>query len=285
MKHETFKDKLKKLPPSTKLVLAMLWSGGLSLAMLVGMILLTPKMSKSPPPEKAGLSAFQTHKNSVLILRSNGIQKGGGTGFTINTKSRGPLTVTNAHICDMAGEGNYLLAGNEFNGRIVPIRVIKIYKKHDLCIAEPVPGSPPLFLSTHDAEEGDSIVLLGHPFLRPLTPSEGVMVKKYDSIDLMEEDISSDKCYGPNLSMKRISIQGPFGGDISAEVCIRTVQANTISNATYPGNSGSPALNKDGKLIGVLFAGDNRTHQGCLVPLIDLEEFLQEAIGDIGEHR
>jgi V8-like Glu-specific endopeptidase len=57
--------------------------------------------------------------------------------------------------------------------------------------------------------------------------------------------------------------------------CIAHIYAATSSIQIYPGNSGSPVMNSSGDVVGIIFAGDNRTNYGSYVPVFKIREFLE----------
>ncbi len=57
-------------------------------------------------------------------------------------------------------------------------------------------------------------------------------------------------------------------------ICLRQLKSILTTLGIYPGNSGSPVVNKYGNLVGVVFAGNNQTNYGYVIPLKQVREFL-----------
>ena len=138
--------------------------------------------------------------------------KTGGTGFLIDSKG---YLVTNAHVV----EGAKNIAVEKANGKDFNAEVIFTDKERDIAIlkikdANYKPGGPiPYAISKSSAELAAPIFTLGYP----------------------KDDIVYNEGY---LSSKK----GYHGDTLSCQIA---VDANS-------GNSGSPILNKNGEVIGVL---------------------------------
>ena len=121
---------------------------------------------------------------------------------------------------------------------------MKVSKKHDLCILDGR-REVGLNLAKENIETFDEVHVVGFPLGQPVTHRHGTLVSEVSDIF-------------PWIS----------------EYPIRVLH---LSLNVFGGNSGSPALNKYGRVVGVVFASNLRTHEdGYAVPKLDLIKFLEE---------
>lgn len=195
-------------------------------------------------------------------------ESGSGTGFHVQAASGKTYILTNAHVCEIANKNNELLVEN--SKKIIPRRVIAVYEKHDLCLVEPLPGEESGLKLARSVSIGEDIVLIGHPSGRALTLSKGEFVLKRFIPMISSKHRDEGSC---------ISDGGQWlnGGFFLPSVCAVKVSAYGVSSPSYPGNSGSPVVNKWGNVVGVLFAG-NRTqvNDNYMVPFHELKNFLKD---------
>ena len=192
-----------------------------------------------------------------------------GTTFQIEFNKK-QYTITNLHICripnmiekERRDDYNFAqivkgekpsafppLKDTDLIGQKIQVgeqnrKILKVDEEHDLCILEGNINLVPFDLSS-SYEVGESIRVIGYP--RGL----GKIIHK-------GRIFSKEKGYFPWL--KRTT---------------EYLYANVIG---YPGNSGSPVLNKYGRVIGVVFAGDQHHTEMMIVPLEYLKDFLNKNI-------
>lgn len=172
----------------------------------------------------------------------------------INYKGK-RYTLTNQHVCRIAerfvadrAESRYVtneeLVGIAIDISGTPLKIKAISKEHDLCILEPDMSKSSFSLAS-SVHMGERVTLIGHPRGLPQTVREG-------------RTISREVTYIPWIEA-------------------RNLEVIMISTLTYPGNSGSPVLNRFGNLVGVLFAGQSGIHtEGLMVPVESVKKFLED---------
>jgi S1-C subfamily serine protease len=165
----------------------------------------------------------------------------GGTGFQVEDPSGKSFIVTNAHVCHVFAPNNAVIIKTE-QGKFFFRHILQVSDLFDLCVIDSIEGMPSLKLAKK-LDMHQHISILGHPLLQPLKITSG-------KVDGSEIIITTEDGLTPS---------GSF-------VAMRT------GAESKPGNSGSPVIDDNGYVVGVLFAGNGV--ESCFVPLEDLKNFL-----------
>ncbi len=235
-----------------------------SIASIMFLAVQAPQIHKDYLRITVGPSVYK-----IVKIDEQGRVLGGGTGFAVKTENGNTYTLTNAHVCQAfkgSPDVNVMLE----DGTVMPRRILEISDKTDLCLVEAVPGAKGLELA-EGIRRGQLVSIVGHPRLKPLTISGGEVVgpqevKLLDGI--IGETMEEKDCQKPK---NRIEEFDTFFGHL--RVCFTVIQANQTNAVALPGNSGSPVVDWQGNLIGVLFAGDNEVHWGLIISLKDIRDF------------
>ncbi len=197
---------------------------------------------------------------SQVVMLTNAASNSGGTGFAMQAPSGKVFIVTNAHVCNIPG--NQLFA-NLASGTRIAFKIVKKSKTTDLCALTAVDGLSGLKLAS-GVDIGETVGVVGHPKLQPLTATLGELVGYQDAMVLVGMG-PCDKDGGMYSTVPTL-----FGS-----ICIETVkQAGMTTLPVRGGSSGSPVVNFFGNVVGVLFAGDEMGW-GVIVSLKDLRNFLK----------
>jgi hypothetical protein len=217
---------------------------------------------------------------------------GGGTGFAVKAPSGASYILTNDHVCGVSKDGESVLVTDE-NGDSIRRRIIAHDGNSDLCLIEGLPGIDGLALASRSPGKGETMTVIGHPQLMPLSLSGGEAVGaedvsiiqgpiavqnpesgKWENVDPEKGGIPADKCAMAKHS--QVDVDYPmFFITIKVKMCVATVQGAYITSAiVWPGSSGSPIVNFFSQVEAVVFATDD-THWAKAVPLSDIKDFLK----------
>lgn len=234
-------------------------------AVCVWVAVLTPQAHEDYIRSSVGSNVYR-------VLSNHSPNSGGGTGFAVKAPSGKTYILTNAHVCEMYKGNTALIETHE--GRLVSRNIIERSKWTDLCLIEGLPGDNGGLSLASGLEEGENLMIVGHPRLMSLTISKGSMIEhtqitmvkgRISPGELTEEDCTSE----PKNSVERV--ETPFG---VLSFCIESLSAIQTNAVALPGNSGSPTVNVYGNVVGVLFAGYKEVNWGLIIPLKEVQDFL-----------
>ncbi len=214
----------------------------------------------------AGACMLVTNQDSppqssvVSVLNRSGTS--GGTGFVTRDVAGKHVIVTNDHVCEVAQGGYVVIVSDTGQGRIK--RVLSRNFTRDLCVVEGI-DAPALSIADSSPTRFEKLQVIGHPLLGPTTPSEGSYLQD-DIVPIGFGTKPDGTC--PESAESVDTFFGTF--------CVAHMELSLTSISIFPGNSGSPVLNREGKVVGVINSGDNRTTYGNFVPLRYLKEILGE---------
>lgn len=235
------------------------------------------------------VSAPQIHKtvmrnyvgNKVVMIKGKTL-RGGGTGFFVKAPSGKTFILTNSHVCGLRDKNNNVYVKERGSSTYLPRRIVHdYYRTHDLCLVESFSSVQGLDVAS-SVHEGDTVGIVGHPKLFPLTMTTGEYIGE-QLISLYYPKQGKRYSGTPTLAPSNTKIDiDKIMEDIKkmmrrfrSRFELRTLRASQIIGYSRPGNSGSPIVNFYGNVVAVLFAGNpGDAMETYAVPLETVEEFL-----------
>lgn len=270
------KKKLKKAYKHANELLKISMTALCALVLVMGVVETASLLVRLPsrqPGTQSGLSGtaelMRKHRGSIATVfgDANG-GTAGGTGFVVQAPSGKKFVLTNKHVCEIADLVPQLFVKFDDGSRPVPVVVREKSTETDLCIIDLPLDHAPLPLGKHPMQ-GDLSIVIGHPHLRPLTPSEGVITAADTELE-MQNGVPVEQCNGKRM---RIESYISFFGR-PEKVCIATYHAHMISARTEPGNSGSPVFDAQGEVMGIAFAGGYGGAYGAIIDIDEIRSFI-----------
>ncbi len=181
----------------------------------------------------------QLAKNVHPVVHLDGSRYCSSSTVRYNGKN---YTLTNMHCCEDSPFYDSLRIANRIE------KILYISNLADVCVltsSDRIKGLP---IATNELELLDPVLLLGYPRGEDLTPRFGYVIK----LNYLTE--------------------------VNYDYYSLTRESHFISTLTFPGNSGSPIFNSQGKVSGLLYAGPPPAYQyGVIVPLRFVKHALKEA--------
>lgn len=181
------------------------------------------------------------------------------TGFLIKAPNGKSYVITNNHVCYVSRKNTVERYG-EFTE--VPVTIVAQSVRYDLCALTPVPGLP---LKLAKSPRAGTLIVAGHPKGQRLKITAGV--RKGNAVD-QEDYMQPSMSDCPEYSNKEYV----FG----VSRCIVYLEVEVITAEAALGSSGSPVLNDNGEVVGVVATASYNTSEGTgMIPWGHIKEFLE----------
>ncbi len=210
-------------------------------------------------------SSHRTAVASVVKLEIG--STGFATGFAVLTPSGRTVILTNWHVC------RHLEDGAKISAQGQELELISLTAAKDLCALTNLPKTPlsPLKVSL-TLETWTPLTTIGYPGGKGPRVSTGVYIEDSQAHLAISTDRNGQCEMGTQAVIVGFTSKGPV------LICDLLITLGDTSMFAYPGSSGSPVLNEESEVVGVMNSTDNVSGNwyGSMVLLSDVKEFLQD---------
>ena len=206
---------------------------------------------------------------SIYRLESS---NGHGTGFVVKNNKGKNVIITNGHVC----EGYRTMTAVAKNGDRITVRVIHESPLTDLCLLQAPKRSKALHIGNTPKKDQEAFIV-GYP-LGPFMVASVGRIKGYTRTSA-KLDTRLELCRLPKHRI--IEVEIPIRKEdgtifkIKEKICTMQVKSYFTTIPADRGFSGSPLLNDDGEVIGVIMATQGNISWGTAVPLKELKKYLK----------
>lgn len=203
----------------------------------------------------------------MLMLQDNIVKvevspDDGGTGFFVNSHGRTGI-ITNAHVCD---KNKTVLVSYYTQKAKIPVYYKDIGV--DLCYIKAQPRPNALLLSHMKTVPHYTPAFMNGYAKLVFTNLQAGYALDISNVPVNYQADRDGKCKD---KARPKNVYTPFG---IVRICTMRFKTQNTTFSIFPGNSGSPVVDKDGRVIGVMQLTDGETGYGLMITIDTIREFL-----------
>ena len=187
-----------------------------------------------------------------------------GTAFSVEYKGK-VFTITNAHVCDPVKKDFMVYKKDK---KFYKVKVIRVSKYHDICVLGKIPHLKPLKIRSNISAE-EHVYTMGYPLTQYSVFQEGIY-KGLLFNQMKYPEQSAKLCKSRDYLDIEYDVRGNF--------CVLSGIFMVTTLTIDAGASGSPVINSNGEVVGIISLSIGNMSMGLAVPSNYLVKTLEELI-------